>query len=86
MILLITQGSTKSFRIKEPLTLKFEKRTKVMIIKNHPNTQWEFDALSKSISTNTLHIILGMKISKNHLEKNMSFNLVFLFVFHQKHG
>jgi hypothetical protein len=69
MILLITEGSSKSFRIKEPSTLKFEKRTKVMNIKNHLNTQWGFDALSKSISTNTLHIILWMKISKNHLEK-----------------
>ncbi len=86
MLLLITEGCSKSFRTKEPPTLKFEKRTKVMNIKNHPNTRWEFDALSKSISTNILHIILWMKISKNHLEKNMSFSLVFLFVFCQKHG
>jgi len=57
-----------------------------MNIKNHPNTQCEFDALSKTICTNTLHIILWMKISKNHLEKKMLFSLVFLFVFCQKHG
>jgi len=69
MILLITQRSSKSFKIKKPLTLKFQKRTKVMNIKNRPDPQWEFDALSKSISANTLHIIFWMKISKNHLKK-----------------
>jgi len=86
MILLITQGSSKSVRIKEPPTLKFEKRTKAVNIKNHPNTQWEFDALSKTISTNTLHILFWMKMRKNRLEKNMPFSLVFLFVICQRHG